>query len=161
MRFYVAPQLGYALLLCEYCSPQGEYLERRWAKDFRRYAQGIYIPHRLGCESYRDGELFFACYYEIEELDHVNEVIDERAFILELPKGAEIVDGRAQTHSTVFHLGVTPPGPESADLEDVIRNLPPPHGQGYLHGLAVLLGVALALAFALSLWLVYRRRKRA
>jgi hypothetical protein len=161
MRLYVAPQFGYVILRQDHYNPRGGLVNRRWAKDFREYAPGIYIPQRIGCELYSDQKLHALIYYNIESLDHVNEPISEKAFILEdIPKGTVVWDGRSQTHSIEFHLGETPPVPGTEDLQEVLAELPPPARPGYSWGLAVLLGIALGLALLAWLALGYRYYRR-
>jgi hypothetical protein len=160
LRLLVAPQLGYVLPCYEYYDTQGKLSERRWAKDFQEYAPGIYIPHHIAREYYQDNRLSGAIYFDIEAVDHVNEPIDEKAFILDLPEGTVVVDSRSQTHSVQFRLGVTPPGQGTEDLEEVIAHLPPPSQPGGSWYLAVLLGIVLGLSLLALLAFGYQYRRR-
>jgi hypothetical protein len=119
LRLYVASELGCALPRIEHVAADGQLETVFEAKDFFDAGSGIYMPRLIRQQGFLPlGTRGFYVRYDIKEVDHVNEPIDDSVFSVELPNGCDVGDERVPGHSVHFRVGEVLEVP--ADLEDVI-----------------------------------------
>jgi len=95
LRLYVAPDLGYALPKIEHVGRSGEVHAVYRSRDFRRVADGVYFPQETSRQTRGvDSRKGFTWKYTFELIEDVNEPIDEKEFIIELPQGTQVADIR-------------------------------------------------------------------
>ncbi len=159
LRFYVAPQLGYALPRYEYVDSTGVVAGAFPSSGFKQVAPGVFFPEQCNQESYDDqGRLVFYERYTIKRTEKMNEPIPDEDFEFVLPKGTAVNDARP-ADPVAFRIGVEPVS--TADLDALLIPLYTPRPwwtRTWL--LASLIGAALAAALLLGYYMVRKRRQR-
>ncbi len=160
LRLFVSPQLGYVLPRIQFLGQADKVQASFDCSDFVECTDGIFIPKRVSLQYYDAEGPGVRITYQISEAKKINEPIPDSDFVLQLPVGTHIYDGRSGKESTYFEL--KPDGPIPKELEDTIAVESPAFwGRNWPTALVLGFGVGLALlGFYLAIGrYVLRRRK--
>lgn len=106
LDFYVAPELGHAIVRIESSTPDGFWTRRYESTDFEEVADGIFFPKcycRIG--NFTDsGRGYFVYQYKILEVEEANQPVPESKFVISVPQGTRVRDSRPGQQERVFHL---------------------------------------------------------
>ncbi len=158
LRVYAAPDKGFALPRVEHIGANGQVEAAFDSWDFREYAEGIFIPQRCEEQLYSSKGPGFYLEYQFDNIKGINLAVPDSEFIIPLPPGTRVSDGRGEGGSISFD--VKKDGPIPQDLEDVI-GVATPHfwGRNWLTAFIVGLIVGLVvLGLALLGRRLFRRR---
>jgi len=118
LRVFVSPQLGYALPRVEFLSPAGKPQASFNSSDFAECSDGIFIPKNLVMQYYDAKGPGLHISYDITSVKSINQAMPDEDFVLQLPFGTSVADGRSGKGSIVFN--VNEDGGIPHDLGDVI-----------------------------------------
>jgi len=156
LRAYVVPQYGYALVRIEQVFGEDRAIRDAVyeCSDFQEAGHGVFIPKKCNYQLFGSrGQPAYFVQYELTEIDKINEVIPEEAFLVTLPNGTSVTDSRVPKRSVSFRVG--PMGAFPADLRDVLTP-----GEVSLHYgkrfWAIIIGTIVGLLLLLNYWLIRR-----
>lgn len=158
LRVYVAPQLGYALPRYEYVGRDGTVGVRFDAWEFEEAAPGVFFPHQCTCQCFDPAPVYYVD-YKITKFEKINEPIPDDDFIIKIPEGTSVHDGRGPT-VVAFFAGKTPPPEFDQGLDKLVRFEGESSGFWRSPTFAILVGVSLGVGLlAVFIWM--RRRRQA
>jgi hypothetical protein len=159
LRVAVAPQFGYVLPRVECVGPDGALDIEYNCFEFIDTGGGLYLPARCVETSFRGDRPTFQCEYKITKAERINDVIPPEDFVLELPKGTLVQDGREPGNGVSRTVGGSRQLP--ADLSDIIDAPSPPWWRNWKWAVAAGVGLGAVLAVLTAYWFRRRRRRAA